>query len=496
MKIFSKVLMVLLVMSFVLSLTGPIAALAATTPSLGAAATYGILAGTYTNTTAGTTINGDVGFTTGPAVAPLGTHTNYGSGAPYAAAGTDQGSALSALASQPCTFNFGGAVNLSTDATHGPIGVYAPGVYCSSGAMNVGGPLTLSGSGTFIFRPVGALTSTAGAVVTLTGASACDVFWTPTAATTLAANTTFAGTVIGAAGITVGANNTWTGRALAFGGTDTTDTDTITVPTCSAPPPPTPAPICTLSANPAAVQAGSSSALSWTTTNTNTFSIDHAVGAVTLVASGSNSVTPIVTTTYTGTATGAGGSVTCSATVTVTALPPPPPASATLHVIKLVMNNSGGTATASLFNLHVKLSGTDVTGSPAVGTAAPGTSYSLSAGTYVVSEDSNASYTQSFSGACNSSGSVALSAGDNVTCTITNDDIAPVVVPPALVPTQALPAAPIVIPGLPNTGVDPNLPTGQAGSSRLPWQLPLFIFSGFALAAAYIKRKQIFGARQ
>ncbi len=231
----NTIIVAILTVVFVLGFAGPIAALAATTPSLGAAAAYGVLGSTYTNTTAGTTINGGVGFTTGPAVAPLGTHINYGSGAPYAIAGADQGSALSALASQLCTFTFGGgAINLSTDITHGTAGVYVPGVYCSSGAMDIGGPLTLNGSGTYIFRPVGALTSTAGATVTLTGASACDVFWTPTQAATFAANTTLAGTVISNAGVTVGANTTWTGRSLAFGGTITTDTNTITVPTCGS----------------------------------------------------------------------------------------------------------------------------------------------------------------------------------------------------------------------------------------------------------------------
>src|SRR3989344_1155855 len=227
MKKFNKASIIFV--SLALGLVLPVSALAATTPSLGAAATYGILSSTYTNTVAGTTVNGDVGFTTGPAVAPAGTHTNYGSGAPYSTAGSAQGSALSALASQACTFTFApGAINLSTDTTHGPIGVYTPGVYCSTGAMNVGGPLTLSGSGTYVFRPVGALDSTAGAIVSLSGASACDVFWTPSAATTLAANTTFVGTVIDNSGITVGANTTWNGRALAFGGTVTTATDSIT----------------------------------------------------------------------------------------------------------------------------------------------------------------------------------------------------------------------------------------------------------------------------
>ncbi|MFA5935644.1 MAG: ice-binding family protein [Patescibacteria group bacterium] len=234
-----------MVLFFAFMLMAAPSANAATTPSLGMATTYGVLANTYTNTTV-TTINGDVGFTTGPAVAPLGVHTNYGSGSPYATAGIDQGSALTALAAQPCTFTFApGAIDLSTDTTHGAIGVYTPGVYCSAGAMDVGGPLTLSGSGTYIFRPDGALTSTAGAVVSLAGASVCDVFWTPTAATTLAANTTFVGTVIDDSGITVGANTNWSGRALAFNGTVTTDTDTISAPSCSTtttPPPSTSSP--------------------------------------------------------------------------------------------------------------------------------------------------------------------------------------------------------------------------------------------------------------
>lgn len=310
---------------------------AAATPNMGLATTYAVLASTYTNTVVGTTINGDIGFTTGPAVVPGGAHINYGSGAPYATAGSDQTIALSALASQLCTFTFApGAINLSTDITHGPAGVYTPGVYCSVGAMDVGGPLTLNGNGTYIFRSVGALTSTAGSVVTLNGASACDVFWTSTEAATLAANTTFVGTVISDAGITIGANTLWVGRALAFGGTVTTDTNTITAPTCASLP-------------------------------------------------------------------------------------------ATLHIIKNVINNNGGLATAPLFNLHVKLAGVDVVGSPAVGAAIPGTTYSLSAGTYKISEDVNIGYTQSFSGDCDATGNITLAAGDDKTCTITNDDIAPLV---------------------------------------------------------------------
>lgn len=93
----------------------------------------------------------------------------------------------------------------------------------------------LSGNGTYIFRTAGALTSTVGATVSvINGASACDIFWTPTQATTFAANTTFIGTVIDDAGITIGANTTWQGMALSFATTITTDTTTITVPVCSS----------------------------------------------------------------------------------------------------------------------------------------------------------------------------------------------------------------------------------------------------------------------
>lgn len=69
--------------------------------------------------------------------------------------------------------------------------------------------MTLDGAGTYIFRPTGALGTTAGSSVILNGASECDVFWAPTAATTLGANSTFIGTVIDAAGITIGNTVNW-----------------------------------------------------------------------------------------------------------------------------------------------------------------------------------------------------------------------------------------------------------------------------------------------
>jgi len=226
----------------------PTAALAATSPNLGMAGSFAILSNTYTNTASGTTLNGDLGYTTPPAVAPTVSGTTYSPpSSKYSTAGIDQGSALSSLASQACSFTFpSGAVDLATDTTHGTHGIYAPGVYCTaaSSAASIGAAgITLNGGGTFIFRVNGALTTVANSAVRLAGgASACNVFWTPTAATTLGANSTFIGTDIDASGITIGDTITWRGQALAFGGTVSTSRDTITVGTCAATPSPTPSP--------------------------------------------------------------------------------------------------------------------------------------------------------------------------------------------------------------------------------------------------------------
>lgn len=118
--------------------------------------------------------------------------------------------------------------------------MYGPGVYCTDGAVTAAN-ITLSGAGTYIFRIAGALDTTAGDSITLTnGASACDVFWTPTAATTLGANTNFIGNVIAnATAINIGSVVVWTGRALNLGagsvGTLGSVDYIITAPTCSVP---------------------------------------------------------------------------------------------------------------------------------------------------------------------------------------------------------------------------------------------------------------------
>ncbi len=88
-----------------------------------------------------------------------------------------------------------------------------------------------------------------------------------------------------------------------------------------------------------------------------------------------------------------------------------------LIVIKTVINDNGGTATASQFTLDS--GGTNDTPDNFAGAEAPGTDVTLDAGSYNVTESGPSGYAASFSSEC--SGSIAN--GQTKTCTVTNDDI-------------------------------------------------------------------------
>ncbi|MCX6733810.1 MAG: ice-binding family protein [Candidatus Peregrinibacteria bacterium] len=160
--------------------------------------------------------------------------------------------------------------------------------------------------------------------------------------------------------------------------------------------------------------------------------------------------------------------------------PPSSPKTATLHVIKEVINNNGGTKKSSSFKLYVKKTGSsgsgNVAGSPAAGMVAPGKSYALKVGTYVVSENTNNSYTKKFSGDCDAKGKVTLVNGDDKTCIITNDDMAvyvppyvPPVVPPVVTPPTTIEPPPDSI-----WTISPKLPNTAATASK-PYALPMRI---------------------
>ena len=86
----------------------------------------------------------------------------------------------------------------------------------------------------------------------------------------------------------------------------------------------------------------------------------------------------------------------------------------TLTVIKEVIKDDGGDAVVADFNLFVE-------GNPVTS----GVPVPLVPGSYTVSESGVSGYEATLSGNCDELGEVTLNEGDNLTCTITNDDIAP-----------------------------------------------------------------------
>ena len=112
-----------------------------------------------------------------------------------------------------------------------------------------------------------------------------------------------------------------------------------------------------------------------------------------------------------------GESATC--TITNDDISPVPSSSATLHIIKHVINDNGGTATAGAFTINI--AGTNVSNPSFTGSEA-GVDVTLDAGSYTVTEPIvPAGYLQTGSGDC----SGTITAGETKTCTITNNDIAP-----------------------------------------------------------------------
>jgi len=114
----------------------------------------------------------------------------------------------------------------------------------------------------------------------------------------------------------------------------------------------------------------------------------------------------------------------------------------TINVVKIVINDNGGTKTINDFPLFVN--GTLVISGETNTFRAP-------ADVYTITENVNSQYTKSFSGDCDVNGQLNLNPGDNKFCIITNNDIgAPVVVlpvPPLIdvvkIPSPlALPAGP------------------------------------------------------
>ncbi len=202
-------------------------------PSLGTAATYGILAGsTVTCAGAPGTINADVGVspgstTTGFPPCVITGATNLANAA-AAQAQLDLTTAYNALVAEPC----------GTVVTPADLGgrTLAPGVYCAATSLGVTGTVTLDGQGNsnarFVFQMGSTLTTgTSANIALIGGAQARNVWWQVGSSATLGTGTTFRGNILALTTITLVDNATMLGRALARNGAVSLGTNnTITLP--------------------------------------------------------------------------------------------------------------------------------------------------------------------------------------------------------------------------------------------------------------------------
>jgi hypothetical protein len=166
-------ILIILVMSLSLAFVVSARPLGATSPGLGALASYSVLGAETVTNTGATTISGDVGVSPGTAITGFETVTLGGTQhSNDASAIAAQGANLTVFGalSQECTQSFG-AVELT--ATF-PTGV-APGVYCSTSTFSLDGALTLNGSGVWIFRTVSGLNISSGA--SIVGGDPCNLWW-------------------------------------------------------------------------------------------------------------------------------------------------------------------------------------------------------------------------------------------------------------------------------------------------------------------------------
>ena len=194
--------------------------------ALRSAQTYSVLGASITNT-GPTVLSGDLGVSTaapimGGATIVVGGTTHAGT-APAIQARSDLQVAYAAAAALTST-----GMLATLDGRR-----LTPGIYTSGAALALNTTLTLDAEGdpkaVFIFQIDAALdTAAATSSVMLTGgAQASNVFWQVSGAVTLGASSSFKGTIIGLAAITVGAATLIDGRALTIDGNVTLASNTI-----------------------------------------------------------------------------------------------------------------------------------------------------------------------------------------------------------------------------------------------------------------------------
>ncbi len=185
--------------------------------ALRSAQTYSVLGASVTNTGL-TVLSGDLGVST---AAPI-----MGGATIVVGGATQAGTAPAIQARSDLQVAYAAAAALSSTSTLATLDGrrLTPGIYTSAAALALNTTLTLDAEGdpnaVFIFQIDAALgtAATTSSVMLAGGAQTSNIFWQVSGAVTLGAASSFKGTIIGLAAITVGAATRIDGRALSIDG--------------------------------------------------------------------------------------------------------------------------------------------------------------------------------------------------------------------------------------------------------------------------------------
>jgi type VI secretion system secreted protein VgrG len=224
-----------------LLISGPAAAQATDPVGLGTAADFSVLAASTVTNTGPSVLAQSLGVFPG----------NTAPGFPPGTVGgeTHLGDAVAQQAQEDLTTAYNDAAG-RTPFTNLPAELgrttLIPGVY-RLGAAQLTGALTLNAQGNpdsvFIFQVDSTLiTASDSSVEFINGSAACNVYWQVGSSATLGTDTSFVGTIMAQASVTMNTGATLEGRALARTAAVTLDTNVISEPLCVAPSPPPPPP--------------------------------------------------------------------------------------------------------------------------------------------------------------------------------------------------------------------------------------------------------------